>query len=71
MLECTTPGSPIPGQIHKYLVPCQEEQHMKIKVYPVWESNPRTPGNTMFIHAHNFSYNSLFFSFILFYSMNI
>ncbi len=50
---------------------CQEEQRVKINVYCVWESNLRPPGNTTFIHAHNFSYNPLFCSFILFYSMNI
>ncbi len=43
----------------------------EINVYHVQESNPRPPGNTTFIHAHNFSYISLFCSCILFYSMNI
>ena len=71
ILECATPGSRTPGHNSSYSVPCQEEQRVKINVYRVRESNPRPPGNTTFIHAHNFSYNPLFCSFILFYSMNI
>ncbi len=40
-----------------------EEKHVKINIYPVQESNPRPPGNTMFIHTYNFSYKYLFCSF--------
>ncbi len=45
---------------------CQQEKCVKINIYPVWESNPRSPGNMTFIHAGNFSY---IFLFLLFYSL--
>ncbi len=68
ILECATPGSQTPSHNSSYSAPCQEEQRViingyrvcqeeqrvKINVHCVRELNPRPPGNTTFIHAHNF-----------------